>query len=123
MNIKNLLEETKEILAEHNLTIEDIKWVGCASNDTFHWSCTSFSDIHPDTYEIPVEVFCMLASQDYDSSHGSTEVRESLVVVGDDWWLERAEYDGSEWWEFKTMPIRPKEVRYDAKIFYDDNLN
>ena len=23
------------------------------------------------------------------------------------WWLERAEYDGSEWWEFKTAPAEP----------------
>lgn len=26
------------------------------------------------------------------------------MVVGDDWWLERHEYDGSEWWEFKRLP-------------------
>lgn len=26
------------------------------------------------------------------------------VVVGKDFWLERGEYDGSEWWSFKTTP-------------------
>ena len=30
------------------------------------------------------------------------------VAVGDNWWLERAEYDGSEWWEFKTIPKEPR---------------
>lgn len=29
-------------------------------------------------------------------------------MAGDDWWLERAEYDGSEWWKFKTLPVEPK---------------
>ena len=29
------------------------------------------------------------------------EVAEDLVVVGDNWWIERHEYDGNEWWEYK----------------------
>jgi len=28
--------------------------------------------------------------------------------VGDDWWLERHEYDGSEWWVFQKLPIKPQ---------------
>ena len=39
-----------------------------------------------------------------DSGYGSAEIREDLVIVGKDWWLERDEYDGSEWWAFHTMP-------------------
>lgn len=42
----------------------------------------------------------------YDSGYGSAEVND-IVIVGDNWWLERGEYDGSEWWEFKTIPIKP----------------
>ena len=34
-----------------------------------------------------------------------------LLIVGKDFWLERVEYDGSEWWEFKTMPREPEETR------------
>lgn len=26
-------------------------------------------------------------------------------------WLERHEYDGSEWWEYKTMPTEPFETK------------
>jgi len=33
-----------------------------------------------------------------------TKEEVSLTVAGDDWWLERHGYDGSEWWEFKTLP-------------------
>ena len=35
----------------------------------------------------------------------------SLVVVGKDFWLERNNYDGSEWWEFKQVPVEPFEVK------------
>ena len=46
------------------------------------------------------------ADLEYDESFGSNEINLNLKVVGKDWWLERHEYDGSEWWEFKTMPKR-----------------
>lgn len=29
--------------------------------------------------------------------------------MGDDWWLERHEYDGSEWFELKELPDKPKQ--------------
>lgn len=32
------------------------------------------------------------------------------MLVGDGWWIERAEYDGSEWWEFKTIPTEKVKV-------------
>lgn len=32
------------------------------------------------------------------------EVAHDLKIVGDDWWLERSEYDGAERWNFKTLP-------------------
>jgi len=35
-------------------------------------------------------------------------------VVWDDWWVEREEYDGSERWNFKELPIahisNPKKI-------------
>lgn len=39
-----------------------------------------------------------------DEGYGAPEVATDLLVVGADFWLERCEYDGSEWWEFKQMP-------------------
>lgn len=44
----------------------------------------------------------------YDSGFGGNFINLSLKVVGDGWWLERAEYDGSEWWEFKTNQVKKK---------------
>jgi hypothetical protein len=31
----------------------------------------------------------------------------TLQLVGETFWIERAEYDGSEWWEYKEIPKRP----------------
>ena len=89
----NLLKETMYSLEEHNKTFEDVRWIG------------------GDDFTISVESFKVLADKEYDNGFGGAEVATDLKVVGDDWWLERGEYDGSEWWEFKTMPTRPTEER------------
>lgn len=47
----------------------------------------------------------------YDSGYGKSEVAEDLVIVGDGWWLERNEYDGAEWWEYKETPKQINEVK------------
>ena len=52
----------------------------------------------------------------YDSGYGSNEIPMNLVIVGDNWWLERAEYDGSEWWEFKTLPIKPDKEEFNPQL-------
>lgn len=43
----------------------------------------------------------------YDNGYGSEEININLKIVGYRWWLERATYDGSEWWEYKTRPKNP----------------
>lgn len=97
----NLKTETLEILKEYNKTIEDIKFI--CSRDT----------------NIPIQMFFKRADKTYDSGYGGAEVDEGLMIVGDDWWLERGEYDGSEWWEFKTMPKKPDtELDYTYTPFY-----
>ncbi len=39
--------------------------------------------------------------------YGGEEVATDLLVVGEDWWLERHSYDGAEWFEYKTMYQKP----------------
>lgn len=42
----------------------------------------------------------------YDNGYGSQEVLPSLrIAFKDGTWLERREYDGSEWWELAVPPI------------------
>lgn len=84
----NLLEETKAILKENDKLIFDILWFGTEDFVVDH-------DIQ--------ELF----SIEYDNGYGLNEIPAELKVVGDGWWLERGEYDGSEWWEYKELPKKP----------------
>ena len=102
----NLLEETLKVLGANGKSEEDILWVGeRVKSADGSW-----------TLEQPT-CFCdwgqakFLFDRDYDDSFGIQYVNEDLVVVGKDFWLERHEYDGFEWWEIKTMPTKPKENR------------
>lgn len=86
----NLLEETLACMNKHEKTIGDIAWIG--SKDM----------------EISVDKFMQLADKWYDDGFGGQEVAVDLVVAfGDGSWIERHEYDGSEWWEYKKTPQCP----------------
>ena len=86
----NLLKETLDILKENNKRLSDILWFGT------------------DKFSIDGDLL-LLFDAEYDDGYSCNEVDLSLKVVGYDWWLERTEYDGSEWWEFKTMPTEPNK--------------
>ena len=82
----NLWKETVAKLEKHGKTVSEIKFV--------------------QTYRGRMENFEELAKQiNYDDGYGGQEIDSSLVIVGDDWWLEKAEYDGAGWFEFKQQPI------------------
>jgi hypothetical protein len=89
----NLLYEIEVGLKHHGKTLKDIKWAGTTE------------------FRIPLDNFLTLADTNYDNGFGGTEIAGDLLVVGEDWWLERHEYDGSEWWEFKQIPKRPPRIR------------
>jgi hypothetical protein len=50
-----------------------------------------------------------LLSFEYDSGYGSQEVG-GVIVFNDGTWMERREYDGSEWWESFKTPQREKII-------------
>lgn len=89
--MENLLKETENILAQNGKTFGDVLW--CGTVNEF----------------MSVAKFKELAAISYDDGFGAQEIATDLIVVGKDFWLERHEYDGSEWWEFKTMPVKPKK--------------
>lgn len=89
----NLLEETKEILKEYDKITSEVEWVGNGE------------------YVISWEDFEKIADVEYNSGYGSQEIAGDLLVVGDTWWLERDEYDGSEDWAFKTLPNKNKKTK------------
>lgn len=99
----NLRKETIECLLENGKTLYDVVWVGTLE------------------VEIPIEEFLRLVDKYYDNGFGSQKVATDLLVCGDGWYMERHEYDGSEWWEFKTMPTRPNRVVI-PKVIVDDKF-
>lgn len=102
---RNLKSETLTILKKYNKSYFDIKWVGCKS------------------FKIPIEEFWKLADRMYDAGYGHAEVAEDLLVVGDNWWLERHEYDGSEWWEYKEIPQVPEKVLSVPTLFPEEDTD
>lgn len=95
---EGLLKETIDVFTSEGKKEEDVLWVGlCSGKDKFYKK-TSW------------DAFKKVADFDYESGFGAHEINDSLIIVGVDWWLERHEYDGSEWWEFKTLPLKPSET-------------
>lgn len=93
----NLLEETIKFLSEMGKQEADVLWVGQEHGAHMSW-----------------DEFKRRANFEYDSGFGGQEILSDLVVVGKDWWLERYEYDGSEWWGFKSHPVKPE--KHDPKV-------
>ena len=94
--IKNLLDETRQLLEDNGLSLDDIEAV------------------FGEDFQIPVAEFLRLAGETaYEASYGRQWVASDLTVLlksGD--WLTRGEYDGSEWWDFHRRPSPPvREVQ------------
>ena len=87
--MSNLWEETIEFLKEKDKTFEDVLFI---QGDDFKVTKENFESVAKKT--------------DYDSGFGAQHVATDLVLVGDDWWIERAEYDGSEWWEVRKQYMK-----------------
>lgn len=94
----NLLKETNHVLKENGKSLKDVKWIGCKY------------------FTISLKNFVACADKEYDNGLGSQKVATDLVVVGDNWWLERHEYDGSEWWEYKELPQKPSEEKQIKRV-------
>lgn len=88
MEMTNLWQETIDALKRHGKTWADVCFV-CGDQ----YEVTNFETIARNT--------------NYDDGFGGQEIAKDLKVVGDNFWLERHEYDGSEWWEYKELPERP----------------
>lgn len=55
-----------------------------------------------------LEFIKFMKESEYNPGFGAQELFG--MIVFDDCWLERHEYDGSEWWEFKKLPTEPEWV-------------
>lgn len=103
--MNNLLEQTKNILECNGKTLQDIEWIGCKS------------------FTISFDDFLRMADVEVDEDSYIEQVFLDLLICGDNWWLERQTYDGTEWWEYKTIPTKPNENRSDIKSLLISGTN
>ncbi len=96
----NLYQQLLEKLEANDKTLADIVWIG--SDDGL--------------LVIPISNLKDVFDVDYDNSYGAQEIASDLVVVGDGWWLERFEYDGAEWWDYKSTPILQSEPKVSNRV-------
>ena len=103
----NLLNETRDILLSNNKTFDDVIFIGDRTTHT----------------KMTVKDFLEHANVEYNGGYGIEEINTELILVGKDFWLERHEYDGSEWWEYKSMPNVNDFVDGAVYIFNEAKMN
>ena len=103
----NLLNETRDILLSNNKTFDDVIFIGDRTTHT----------------RMTVKDFLEHANVEYNGGYGIEEINTELILVGKDFWLERHEYDGSEWWEYKSMPNVNDFVDGAVYIFNEARMN
>jgi hypothetical protein len=61
---------------------------------------------------------------EYDCGYGAAEINQELKIIGQGWWFERYEYDGSEQWEYRETINKDKlkigEVTLLEKKWWED---
>lgn len=91
--IKNFWDETLAVLEENGKTFDDVLYI-----------CGNYFCVSKDNFEEVAKKTI------YDAGFGSQEIACDLKIVGDCWWMERSEYDGSEGWEFREKNDPPTET-------------
>ena len=96
----NLGTETRHVLEEHGKAVSDVKWA-----------------VIDGLYKLnPATFFNVADTIFYDEGFGGNEINLRLVIIGDGWRLERREYDGSEWWQYK------EDIDPDKLVEQTDNV-
>jgi len=86
----NFLTETLEFLYDNGKRVGDVLWIGnCGKSTTW-------------------EEFERMADFEYCNESDCNYIHSDLIIVGNDWWLERDVCDDSEGWVFRELPVRKK---------------
>lgn len=69
---------------------------------------------------VEMQNFLRAINYEYDAGHGNKEVFGTIWYT-DGTWSERGEYEGAEWWKYKSCPQIPDEMtgKYSAIIGSD----
>ncbi|MCD7741506.1 MAG: hypothetical protein LUI06_04820 [Ruminococcus sp.] len=105
----NLLEKTAEILRENGKSLKDIEWIGCCE------------------FTVSIQGFLNKVSELENCRNVLETFPEDIVVVGNDFWLERdpsfwGEFEGrtDQCWIFRSKPIKPNIQKELRTLSFDD---
>lgn len=101
----NLLKETLDALKENGKTPADVRWV-CRTSISAR--CTWDEFAKQADFEYGTAMYGL---------YGWEYVPEDLVIIGDNWWLERDGYDDTDWWVFRAFP---EELVQNGQAFSSD---
>lgn len=99
----NFKEETIEKLKDNGKSMKDIRWIGRL--EYYNEKTGEYEQ-----FKYDIDEFFNKIDFRYDSGYGLVKIPLDLVIVGDDWWMERWEYDGAECWIFKCLPDEPENI-------------
>ena len=103
----NALVELKKVLKENDLSFNDINCANiyvCTYETLVNGNgiMSLLFDSEKDSIEILIS---FLDKIEYDDGFGGQELF-GMILTNKNSWLERGEYDGSEWWEYRTIPTK-----------------
>lgn len=98
--MRNLQRETLDAIVRAGKTVEDIAY------------CSITIDVNYKQQELLKGKILDIDKLDfmYENGYGSQKIN-GFIVFNDKTWLERSEYDGSEWWDYRKCPSKPKGVQ------------
>ena len=99
--LTNVMQELLDVLERIDLKFEDIMF----ANVVLHESDRIKAFLPPGWQDADMDCFkSQLTRMGYYNSGYGCQTLYGTIVFKNSAWLERGEYDGSEWWELKKMP-------------------
>ena len=111
----NAAEELLQALSDFSKEVSDIKclWIGNGEYiDRAHQTRGFHNHIklRVGWSEQDIQKLWHDLDFEYDDGYGDQELY-GIVWFNDGSWLERGEYDGSEWWAYRTTPLIPDKLK------------
>jgi hypothetical protein len=99
---------------ERNKSIVKCATINCSLSNWYREELTEDRrsiDLKEGYTQEEYEEFLHRLDFEYDNGYGGQQVYGTVWLMEENTWIERGEYDGSEWWEYKQCPKIPNELK------------
>ena len=103
----HILEKTKSVVKCASIKCERGSYWD--DNDSYVGSAPIYllEGYTPEEYK----EFLQKLNFEYDAGYGGQELHGTVWLMKENTWLERGEYDGSEWWAYQECPQVPDHLK------------